>query len=203
MSVTGYNIYQGTSPGRENQVGTSNGPDAISYMATGLTSGTTYYFEVTALSESLHRQSLLVAHRGSAVHRSVCDHDITARATRATHRTDRHRCEQLPDKPELDCAAATAGASVTGYKIYAGTSPGGESRPGSTSASSDAVTGLSSRTTYYFEVTAIYQGCIDRPCHDTESRGPTRRTRPRTALLSTGSNRRSSTLGRSPPTWSG
>ncbi len=169
MSVTGYNIYEGTSPGRETQVGTSNGPDAISYMATGLTSGTTYYFEVTALSETCIDNPCSSPTEGP-------------RSTEAFATTTTQPVPPAPPTALTATAAsssrislswtapaATAGASVTGYNIYAGTSPGGESPAGSTSATSDAVAGLSSRTTYYFEVTAIYQGCIDRPCHDTES----------------------------------
>jgi fibronectin type III domain protein len=169
VSVTGYNIYEGTSPGRETQVGTSNGPDATSYMATGLTSGTTYYFEVTALSES-------------CIDRPCSSPTEGPRSTEAFATTT---SQPVPPAPPTGLTATTAGssrislswtapaapagASVAGYKIYAGTSPGGESPAGSTSATSDTVTGLSSRTTYYFEVTAIYQSCVDQPCQDIES----------------------------------
>jgi hypothetical protein len=169
VSVTGYIIYQGTSPGRETQVGTTNGPDATSYSATGLTSGTTYYFEVTALSESCIDQPCSSPTEGP-------------RSTEAFATTG---SEPVPPAPPTGLTATavdssrislswtapapTAGASVTGYKIYAGTSPGGESPAGSPSSTSDTVTGLSSGTTYYFEVTAIYQSCIDQPCQDIES----------------------------------
>ena len=64
---------------------------------------------------------------------------------------------------------AVKGASVIGYKIYAGTSPGGEAPAGSATVTSDTVSGLSSGTTYYFEVTAVYQSCIRTDCPDVES----------------------------------
>src|SRR5262249_37294722 len=65
------------------------------------------------------------------------------------------------------------GAPITGYKIYAGTSPGGEPPPGGTStpssSASDTGTDLARGTTYSFPVSAGYQSCIDQPCQDTES----------------------------------
>ena len=48
-SVTSYNIYAGTSSGGESAVGSSS---VTSDTVTGLTSGTTYYFYVTAVDRS-------------------------------------------------------------------------------------------------------------------------------------------------------
>jgi hypothetical protein len=169
VSVTGYNIYQGTSPGTEIQVGTSNGPDATSYSATGLTSGTTYYFEVTALSESCidqpcssptegPRSTEVSATTGSEPVPPAPPTGLTATAV------DSSRIRLSWTAP-----APTAGTPVTGYKIYAGTSPGGESPVGNSTATSDTMSGLSSGTTYYFEVTTVYQSCLDQPCQDIES----------------------------------
>src|SRR5262249_53148868 len=47
---------------------------------------------------------------------------------------------------------AVKGTPVVGYKIYAGTSPGGEAPAGSATVTSGTVSGLSSGTRYYFEV---------------------------------------------------
>ena len=51
--------------------------------------------------------------------------------------------------------APTAGAPVTDYKIYDGTSSGAETLEGNSSTTVDTVPGLASGTTYYFEVTAL------------------------------------------------
>jgi large repetitive protein len=168
-----YNVYMGTSPGGEPPVGGTSSPSSsTSYTATGLASGTTYYFKVSAVYPPLCPDGCTPPPPGTESAQST---EVPATTT----------SEPTPPPPPAGLTAtaagssrislswtapaATAGASVTGYKIYTGTSPGGESPAGSTSATSGTVTGLSSRTTYYFEVTAIYQSCIDRPCQDIES----------------------------------
>ena len=48
--VTGYNIYQGTSPLSESSTPVNSAPiTGTTYPVTGLTGGTTYYFQVTAV----------------------------------------------------------------------------------------------------------------------------------------------------------
>src|SRR5262249_33083900 len=64
---------------------------------------------------------------------------------------------------------AVKGTPVVGYRIYAGPSSGHESPADSATVTSDTVSGLSSGTTYYFEVTAVYQSCIRTDCPDVES----------------------------------
>ena len=51
MPITGYNVYQGTSPGGEARVPV-NGASLVTspYTVTGLNNGTTYYFRVTAVN---------------------------------------------------------------------------------------------------------------------------------------------------------
>jgi len=163
-----YNVYMGTSPGGEPPVGGTSSPSSsTSDTVTGLASGTTYYFKV------------------SAVYGNCADPDGCVESAQSTEVPATTTAESVPPAPPTGLTATAvdssrinlswtapappAGASVTGYKIYAGTSPGGESTAGSSSATSDTVTGLSSGTTYYFEVTAIYQSCIDKPCQDRES----------------------------------
>ena len=49
--VSGYIIYQGTSPGGETGIPVNGSPvTATSYTVTGLTNGTTYYFKVVAVN---------------------------------------------------------------------------------------------------------------------------------------------------------
>src|SRR5262249_43396247 len=62
---------------------------------------------------------------------------------------------------------AVKGAPVVGYRIYAGPSSGHESLAGSATVTSGTVSGLSSGTTYYFQVAAVYRSCI-KTCSDVE-----------------------------------
>lgn len=49
--MTGYNIYRGTSAGGESSTADNSSPvTGNSYQVTGLTDGTTYYYEVTAVN---------------------------------------------------------------------------------------------------------------------------------------------------------
>ena len=63
----------------------------------------------------------------------------------------------------LSWTAPAARISPSQYNIYAGTSSGGESLTGSSSATSDTVSGLTAGTIYFFEVTAAYcsDGCSE------------------------------------------
>jgi Fibronectin type III domain len=65
-----------------------------------------------------------------------------------------------------DAPTAPPGFTLTGYDVYQGTSPGGESATPINSVlvttTSYAAPGLDSATTYYFEVTAVYQNSDSR-----------------------------------------
>ena len=163
-SVSGYEIYQGTSSGTESPAGSTSG---TSYTATGLTSGTTYYFYVTAAATL----NCLVAGCPSIV--STPSSEVPAATTSPTLAAPTGLTATAAGTSQMRLSwaapAPPAGASVIGYKIYDGPTSGGESPAGSSSDTSDTVTGLTSATRYYFEVTAVYQSCIDQPCQDTES----------------------------------
>jgi hypothetical protein len=47
-NLAGYNIYYGTEPGALTQTIQVGSAAALSYVVTGLTSGTTWYFSVTS-----------------------------------------------------------------------------------------------------------------------------------------------------------
>ena len=61
--ITGYNVYQGTSPGGETGAPVNGSPvTGTSSTVTGLVNGTTYYFKVAAVN---------AGRRGSGVGRGV------------------------------------------------------------------------------------------------------------------------------------
>ena len=141
--VSSYNIYQGTSSGGETLL-QNTASTATTFTSTGLTNGTTYYFEVTAVN---------------SVGESLSSNEVSA--TPAV----------VPGAPTMLTATAgnaqvalvwgaptnSGGDPVIGYQIYQGTSPGGETLLTSTSTTTAAYTstGLSNGTTYYFVVSAV------------------------------------------------
>jgi len=166
-----YSIYEGTSPGGESLLTSSSATNGTGYTATGLTGGTTYYFEVTAVYQDQgcpdpcpavesSRSNEASATTGSSVPGGPTGLTATAE--------DSSRVRLSWTAP-----APAAGAPVTGYKIYDGTSPGGESLLTSSSATNGTgytATGLTGGTTYYFEVTAVYQDQVCAvPCPAVES----------------------------------
>ena len=161
-----YNIYEGTSSGGESLLGSSDAASGTGYTATGLTSGTTYYFEVTAVYQNcdIACQNIESSPSNEASATTTAPPVFGAPTGLAATAAG-------PSQINLSWAAPapTEGAPVIGYKVYRGTSSGGESLADNTSATGDTVTGLTSGTTYYFEVTAVYQSCIDKPCQNTES----------------------------------
>jgi predicted phage tail protein len=151
--VTGYNVYVATTSGAELlPVNASPIPSAVtSFPVTGLTNGTTYYFLVKAVNdvgegsasnEASTTPSALAGPPGPPV-------DLTATPADGSARL--HWSPPVPD----------GGTPITGYNVYEGTSPGGESltpvnaEPLPADATSFDVTGLTDRTTYSFFVTAI------------------------------------------------
>lgn len=157
-----YNIYEGTSRGGESLVDSPSATNGTRYTATHLTSGTTYYFKVSAVYPPDCVDPCTPGTPGTESAQSA-----EVPATTAS--------EPVPPPPPTGLTATAAGssrislswtapaapvgASVTGYKIYAGVSPGGESPAGSTTATSYMATGLTSGTTYYFKVSAVYGNC--------------------------------------------
>ena len=155
-TLAGYDVYQGTSPGGES--GTPVNSTLItgtSYSVTDLNSGTTYYFDVTAIYQGFEGGGIQSA--------------ASAEASAAT--------SPGPAPAPADLTATAAGSSevdltwgapvapfalpLVGYDVYRGTSSGGENatpvNSAPVTANSYTVTSLDSGTTYYFEVTAVYR----------------------------------------------
>jgi predicted phage tail protein len=145
--VSGYDVYRGTSPGGETGAPVGGSPvSATSTTVTGLANGTTYYFNVAAVNG---------AGEGPA--------SAEVSAVPVTRPDPPTGLTATPGDSQVTLSwaapASDGGAPVSGYDVYRGTSPGGETGApvgGSpVSATSTIVTGLDNGTTYYFTVAAV------------------------------------------------
>jgi hypothetical protein len=149
-AIIGYDVYLGTSSHGESAspVNTSL-ITGTSVTVKNLANGTTYYFKVTAVNK---------AGQGSA--------SVAASATPASAVTAPGAPTGLTAAPgngrvtlSWTAPAADGGAGISGYWIYRGTSPGGESRVpvngALVQATTYTVTGLANGTAYYFTVAAV------------------------------------------------
>ncbi|MBV9953603.1 MAG: fibronectin type III domain-containing protein [Acidimicrobiia bacterium] len=152
--ITGYNVYEGTSPGGEASTPVNPEPlaaSATSFDATGLTDRTTYSFVVQAINaigEGAPSNEASAA-PGSGVTVPGAPVDVTASpgCTSATVNWS---------APSFD-----GGSPITGYDVYLGTSPGGEgavpvnASPLPATATSLPILGLVDGTTYSVVVRAV------------------------------------------------
>jgi predicted phage tail protein len=169
-AISGYIIYRGTSPDGETGAPVNGSlVTGTSYTVTGLANGTTYYFKVFAVNavgqsppsaEASATLPLIVPSSPPASSATTPTAPATARTsapalaaptglTATAGNTQVHLSWTAP--------ASDGGSSVTSYKVYLATAPGGRgSRVIGDSKSTDAtVTGLPNGTVYYFMVTAV------------------------------------------------
>ena len=145
--VSGYNVYQGTSPDGET-ARPVNGSlvTGTSYTVTGLTNGTTYYFRVTAVNR--------VGEGPPSAEAKAVPVTLPGAPARLTATPGNSRVTLAWTAPASGWRRA-----ISGYLIYQGTSPGGETGApvnGSlVTGTSYTVTGLTNGTTYYFKVFAV------------------------------------------------
>ncbi len=144
--VSGYIVYQGTSPGGETGAPVNGSlVTGTSYTVTGLTNGTTYYFRVTAVNR--------VGEGPPSTEAKAVPVTVPGAPARLTATPGNSRVTLAWTAP------ASGGAAISGYLIYRGTSPGGETGApvnGSlVTGTSYTVTGLTNGTTYYFKVFAV------------------------------------------------
>ena len=144
-AITGYRVYQGTS---KKPVASVTGTGTT---VKNLTNGTAYSFKVTAVNKA-----------GEGPASGAASATPTAKVTKPG----------LPNgltaspgdgKVTLSWTApgSGGGAGISGYEIYRGTSPGGESgtpvNASLVAGTSYTVTGLTNGTRYYFTVAAVNQ----------------------------------------------
>jgi fibronectin type 3 domain-containing protein len=134
-----YNVYEGTASGGESATPVATGLTSPTYMASGLTNGTTYYFEVTAVN--------IAGTSGLSTEISVTPSTI-------------------PEAPVLAAATGnatvaltwTASSGATSYNVYEGTVTTEESSTPivtGVTGTTYTVSGLTNATTYYFTVAAV------------------------------------------------
>jgi fibronectin type 3 domain-containing protein len=146
--VTGYDVYAGTTA--DVKLGTPVATSAgTSVTVKKLANGTTYFFAVTAVNQVGQGPASGTASAipASAITQPGPPTGLTA--------TPGHGQVAL----SWTAPASDGGAVITGYLVYAGTSPGGELAAPVNGTPSDAtsytVTGLTVGTTYYFKVAAV------------------------------------------------
>jgi len=141
--ATSYSIYRGTSSGGESTTAIAS-VTTTTYVNTGLTNGTLYYYKVTAVNST-----------------GASGYSPEASAT-----------PQVSAPPPPTGLSATAGSAqitlgwtassgATSYNVYRGTSAGGESTTAiatGVTSTSYLNTGLANGTTYYYKVTAVNAG---------------------------------------------
>jgi predicted phage tail protein len=152
-STSGYNFYQGTSPGGETGPPVNSSPiTSTSYQVTGLTNGSTYYFTVKAVSFSV----IAVNRVGNGEYEGQASCEVSA--TPVTVPGAPAGLSAAPGDAKVtlswDPPASDGGSPVTGYNVYYATSADFKWAAGVTGTAL-ALVGLVNGTPYYFRVTAV------------------------------------------------
>jgi fibronectin type 3 domain-containing protein len=139
-NATGYRIYRSATPGGEGATALAT-VTSSSYTDTAVTSGTTYYYEITALTGTTEsaRSSEYSANTSGTPAAPPTPAGLAATAGNASV-----------------ALAWTASAGATSYSIYRGTTSGAEgtTAAGTSTTNSFTDTGLTNGTTYYYTITA-------------------------------------------------
>jgi hypothetical protein len=139
-NATSYRVYRSTTPGGEGATPLAT-VTSSSYTDPAVTSGTTYYYEITALTGTTAsaRSTEYSANTSGTGTAPPTPAGLTATAGNASV-----------------ALAWTASAGATSYSIYRGTAAGAEGTTpvGTATSNSFTDTGLTNGTTYYYTITA-------------------------------------------------
>ncbi len=145
-SITNYKIYRGTSSGGESYLAQVGG-STTTYTDNSVTNGVTYYYYVTAVNSvgesDKSNEVSATPHAGATVPSAPQNLQATAGDGYV----------KLTWSPPSD----NGGSSITNYKIYRGTSSGGESYLAQVGGSTTTYTdnSVTNGVTYYYYVTAV------------------------------------------------
>ena len=137
-AATGYVVFSSPDGAAYTQLAT---PTSSPYHATGLSSGTTRYYEVEATDANGTSVASPAVHATTPISPSV-PIGLSASAVSST---------------AID-VSWTASPGATGYVVLQGTSPGGEAQVGTVASSPYHATGLTPGNTYYYMVEASSAG---------------------------------------------
>jgi fibronectin type 3 domain-containing protein len=139
-TATSYNVYRSTSSGGEGATPYQTGVTSTSFTDTGLTNGTTYYYQITAVNAA-----------GESPKSSEVSATPLSGPPAPTNLT------ATPGNGQV-ALSWTASSGAATYNIYRSTSSGGEgATPYLTGVTATSLTdsGLTNGTTYYYQVTAV------------------------------------------------
>ena len=158
-AITGYNIYESTSPGGEHYTPVNTTPVVgPSYLATGLPNGTTYYFVVTAVNAA-----------GESLRSTEVSSFTTGPQTPPGPPTDLRAGIGGYNEVPLQWTAPTyvGGSPIIGYNVYVDRSGTPVNSTPITSTSYD-VTGLAYRDSIFsFVVRAVNKGGVSAASNET------------------------------------
>jgi predicted phage tail protein len=140
-SISGYKVYMGTNSGGETLFITLG--NVLTYTNTGLTNGQTYYYKVSAFNS---------VGEGTFSNEAIAIPATTPSAPQSSSASSGNAQVVL----SWSIPSSNGGASISGYKIYRGTSSGGEAlliTLGNVLTYTN--TGLTNGQVYYYKVSAV------------------------------------------------
>jgi hypothetical protein len=155
--ISGYLIYQGTSPGGESGVPVNGAPvQATSCTLIGLTNGTAYYFKVVAVNDAEHQGQ--DSAEASATPASASASASTSQASGTGAPGAPTGLTATAGNAEVSlywtAPASDGGSPLARYNVYVGTGSG-FSAGAVVTGTSATVTRLTNGAAYHFMVTAV------------------------------------------------